>query len=419
MKKQRIEALWGHVHWLGVLAEAGSYTGAAARLGVSKAAVSQRIRELELAAGVPLVRRTTRSLRLTEAGQGLVEATREAFVQIERSFAGVRELADTPRGLLRVTAPVALGRQHIVPLVPAFLRAYPELSIELDLSAQISSLARDGFDVAIRHVFQGSPGSSQVSLTPSEGGLGEALLTGRSQGNAGPPQVSLPPSESGLGEAWPRGRSQGDAGPPQVSLSPSESGLGEAWPRGRSQGDAGPPQVSLPPLGGGLGEAWPRGRSFVPETHVAWTLCETRSVLVASPDYLQRRGAPADPQALAGHDCLGYRRAGGVLSWRFEPAGGGAQVSVPIRGCFAANNSEALREAAIGGLGLAVLSDFTAQRALLDGLLVPVLPDWRPVGLFGDSLCAIRPYSPTVPKAVQVFVAWLREALKEGFPLPR
>ena len=392
MKKQRIEALWGHVHWLGVLAEAGSYTGAAARLGVSKAAVSQRIRELELAAGVPLVRRTTRSLRLTEAGQGLVEATREAFVQIERSFAGVRELADTPRGLLRVTAPVALGRQHIVPLVPAFLRAYPELSIELDLSAQISSLARDGFDVAIRHVFQGSPGSSQVSLTPSEGGLGEALLTGRSQGNAGPPQVSL---------------------------SPSESGLGEAWPRGRSQGDAGPPQVSLPPLGGGLGEAWPRGRSFVPETHVAWTLCETRSVLVASPDYLQRRGAPADPQALAGHDCLGYRRAGGVLSWRFEPAGGGAQVSVPIRGCFAANNSEALREAAIGGLGLAVLSDFTAQRALLDGLLVPVLPDWRPVGLFGDRLCAIRPYSPTVPKAVQVFVAWLREALKEGFPLPR
>ncbi len=392
MKKQRIEALWGHVHWLGVLAEAGSYTGAAARLGVSKAAVSQRIRELELAAGVPLVRRTTRSLRLTEAGQGLVEATREAFVQIERSFAGVRELADTPRGLLRVTAPVALGRQHIVPLVPAFLRAYPELSIELDLSAQISSLARDGFDVAIRHVFQGNAGPPQVSLTPSEGALGEALLTGRSQG---------------------------DAGPPQVSLSPSESGLGEAWPRGRSQGDAGPPQVSLPPLGGGLGEAWPRGRSFVPETHVAWTLCETRSVLVASPDYLQRRGAPADPQALAGHDCLGYRRAGGVLSWRFEPAGGGAQVSVPIRGCFAANNSEALREAAIGGLGLAVLSDFTAQRALLDGLLVPVLPDWRPVGLFGDSLCAIRPYSPTVPKAVQVFVAWLREALKEGFPLPR
>ena len=174
MKKQQIEALWGHVHWLGVLADAGSYTAAAARLGVSKAAVSLRISELEAAAGVPLVRRTTRSLRLTEAGQGLVDATREAFVQIERSFAGVRELADTPRGLLRVTAPVALGRQHIVPLMPAFLRAYPELSIELDLSAQISSLARDGFDVAIRHVFQGNAGPPQVSSTPAGSGLGEA-----------------------------------------------------------------------------------------------------------------------------------------------------------------------------------------------------------------------------------------------------
>ena len=309
MKKQQIDALWGHVHWLGVLAETGSYTATAARLGVSKAAVSQRIRELEAAAGVPLVRRTTRSLRLTEAGEGLVEATREAFAQIERSFAGVRELADTPRGVLRVTAPVALGRQHIVPLVPAFLRAYPELSLELDLSAQISSLARDGFDVAIRHV------------------------------------------------------------------------------------------------------------SVVPETHVAWTLCETRSVLVASPDYLRRRGVPADPRALAGHDCLGYRRGGGLLAWRFEPQAGGAPLAVPVRGCFAANNSEALREAAVGGLGLAVLSDFTARQALLDGLLVPVLPDWRPVGLFGDRLCAIRPYSPTVPKAVQVFVAWLRDALKDGFGL--
>ena len=148
-----------------------------------------------------------------------------------------------------------------------------------------------------------------------------------------------------------------------------------------------------------------------------WLLCETRSVLVASPAYLKRRGQPADPQALVGHDCLGYRRAGGALSWRFEPVGGGAPVSVPVRGCFAANNSEALREAAVGGLGLAVLSDFTARQALLDGLLVAVLPDWRPVGLFGDCLCAIRPYSPTVPKAVQVFVAWLREALKDGFPL--
>ncbi|HMX11720.1 MAG TPA: LysR family transcriptional regulator, partial [Burkholderiaceae bacterium] len=117
MDLRRIESLWAHVHWLTVLGDLGSYTAAARRLGVSKAAMSQRISELEHAAGVPLVRRTTRSVRLTDAGVQLVEATRGAFAQIERGFESVRNLADAPRGLIRVTAPVALGRQHVVPLL--------------------------------------------------------------------------------------------------------------------------------------------------------------------------------------------------------------------------------------------------------------------------------------------------------------
>ena len=307
MKKQKIDALWAHVHWLGVLAETGSYTAAALRLAVSKAAMSQRIGELEAAAGVPLVRRTTRSVRLTAAGQSLVDSTRGAFEQIERSFAGVRDLADAPSGLLRVTVATALGRQHIAPLVAGFLRTYPELRIELDLSERLSSLVQDGFDLAIRHV------------------------------------------------------------------------------------------------------------ASVPETHVAWTLCETRSVLVGSPDYLSRRGTPLRPEELAGHDCLTYLRSQGGPSWSFEPAAGGARVSVGIRGSFSANNSEALREAVLGGLGVALLPDFSARREVAAGRLVPLLSDWRAVSAYGDRLCAIRPYSAHVPKAVQVFVGYLREALKDGF----
>src|SRR3954451_267145 len=92
MDARRIESLWPHVHALGVLHSAGSFTAAAQRLGLSKAAMRQRIAELERAAGVPLVRRTTRSVRLTEAGEQLVEATRGAFAQIAQSFAGVRDL---------------------------------------------------------------------------------------------------------------------------------------------------------------------------------------------------------------------------------------------------------------------------------------------------------------------------------------
>ena len=88
MDLRRIETLWSHVHWLCVLGTLGSFTAAAQRLGVSKAAMSLRISELERAAGVPLVLRTTRSVRLTEAGQQLADATGGAFEAIGTAFAG-------------------------------------------------------------------------------------------------------------------------------------------------------------------------------------------------------------------------------------------------------------------------------------------------------------------------------------------
>jgi DNA-binding transcriptional LysR family regulator len=319
MKMRKIDAFWSHVHWLGMLATAGSYTAAAQRLGVSKAAMSQRIAELEQAAGVALVRRTTRSVRLTEAGEQLVDATRAAFEQIERGFAGVKDLAEAPRGLLRVTAPVALGRQQIVPLLPPFLQQHPDLRIELELADRIVSLAQEGFDLAIRHA------------------------------------------------------------------------------------------------------------ASVPDTHVAWVLCETRTWLVATRGYLQRRGAPSAPADLAGHDCLHYLRGGASPTWSFEPARparGAAQthgrVSVAVRGSFAANNSEALREAALAGTGIALLPDFSAQPEVAAGKLVVVLPQWRSVDAFGAQVFAMRPHSPHVPRAVQALVAHLRASLQAGFdPGPR
>ncbi len=86
MKEMKTDALWGHLHWLTVLAEQGSFTRAAERLEVSKAAMSQKIKELEEIAGVSLVQRTTRSVRLTSAGEKLVEELREPFARIEQSF---------------------------------------------------------------------------------------------------------------------------------------------------------------------------------------------------------------------------------------------------------------------------------------------------------------------------------------------
>src|SRR5881392_62126 len=149
------------LHLLTVLAETRSYTQAARRLGISKASVSSRIAELERAAGVPLVRRTTRSVGLTQAGQQLTDETRAAFERITQSFAGIRDLAGTPRGLVRVTAPVALGRQHVAPTLPAFLQRYPEIRLELDLSDRFVNLAQEGFDLAIRHTH--SPPDTHVA----------------------------------------------------------------------------------------------------------------------------------------------------------------------------------------------------------------------------------------------------------------
>lgn len=131
MPKVEIERLWTHVHWLAILAEQGTYTATAVRLGVSKSAVSQRIVELEKATGLSLVLRTTRSVRLTDAGNALVRDVRSAYEQIARSFSDVRDSAGLARGLLRLTAPVAFARQQLIPVLAGFLGEYPEVKVSL------------------------------------------------------------------------------------------------------------------------------------------------------------------------------------------------------------------------------------------------------------------------------------------------
>jgi DNA-binding transcriptional LysR family regulator len=90
-------------------------------------------------------------------------------------------------------------------------------------------------------------------------------------------------------------------------------------------------------------------------------------------------------------------------------------VTVPVSGQFAANNSEALREAALTGIGIALMPDFSAQTALQQGKLVRVLPAWKPVGAFAETIYAIRPYTPHVPRAVAALVQALRQGLAKGF----
>src|SRR5690625_7655404 len=108
MERNKTERLWTHLHSLIVLSQQVSFTSAAKRLKISKATDSLRNTELEKTLGVKLVHRTTRSIQLTDAGQQLVKQTQGAYQHISSELKNIESHAHHPRGLLRVTAPVAL-----------------------------------------------------------------------------------------------------------------------------------------------------------------------------------------------------------------------------------------------------------------------------------------------------------------------
>ena len=285
-----------------MLAEQGSFTRAAERLEVSKAAMSQKIKELETLAGVPLVLRTTRSVRLTEAGEKLVQELRTPFAEIEQSFYGVRYSSWPLRGRVRITAPVAFARQQLQPHIRDFLRLHPQVRIQLEVTDRLVSLASEGFDLAIRH------------------------------------------------------------------------------------------------------------SNALPETHVAQLLCDTQALLVASPAWLAAHGEPQHPQDLSRHDCLYYPRGTEPPRWRFsDPAQPQREIVVEVRGPFATNNSESIRDAALDGLGIAMLPDFSARQALAEGRLRQLLPQWRIMGAFASHIWIVRPWAARVPRAVTELSQWLRQ----------
>ncbi len=317
--ESRDELLWPQLQALVAIGRLGSFTKAAQRLGLSKAAISQRVADLEHHLDQQLVQRTTRSVRLTDAGQRLMEQAEPGLALLNRSLSEAREAAGQPRGVLRVTAPVALGRQHVAPALVDFFERHPALRIELDLTDRLVPLAQEGFDLAIRHTSQ------------------------------------------------------------------------------------------------------------PPDTHVATRLCSSRALLLASPSYLGRFGTPGHPAELSQHRCLPYLRSG-PAQWFFERRdsphasardssreGPLERLRVPVQGLLRAGNSEVLRDAALSGLGLALLPDFSARDALRRGDLVEVLPDWRVVGFFGDAIYAIHPWSSHTPQGVRLLVEHLREVMGNGF----
>lgn len=297
----KTNTLWIHLYWLTVLAEEKSFTKAADKLEISKAALSLKIKELEQTVGVQLVLRTTRNVRLTNAGEKLVSDLQYPFAQIEQSVIATQDASESLQGLIRMTAPVAFARQQLIPLISQFLTIYPQIRIQLEVSDNIVSLIKEGYDLAIRHSHQ------------------------------------------------------------------------------------------------------------LPESCVALPLCDTRTLLVASPGYLKKHGIPQCPDDLIQHTCLYYPRGIELPLWRFNDRQYPDQIhSIAINGPLATNNSESIRDAALTGLGIAMLPDFSAQSALRTKQLTEVLADWTITDGFADKVWIIRPYTTQVPRVVTLFTQWLR-----------
>lgn len=130
--------------------EAGSFAGAATRLGVSVSSVSRLVADLETHLGSRLLNRTTRRISLTEAGRVFHERSVQLLADLEEAEASASEGAAVPRGTLRLSGPVTFGTEHIAPAVAEFMRRYPTVKLELELSDRIVDLVDEGFDAAVR-----------------------------------------------------------------------------------------------------------------------------------------------------------------------------------------------------------------------------------------------------------------------------
>lgn len=168
------------------VAELQSFAEAGRRLGLSPAAISKNIAELELHLSCRLIHRTTRRMSLTEEGRLYYRQVAQILADLDEADQSLLPMQATPSGVLRVSAPTTVTLTLLSPAIPRFLAAYPKLSLELDLDDRRVDLVKEGYDLAIRgtdrledssliarkltslqHVLCGSPAYFQGAGTPT------------------------------------------------------------------------------------------------------------------------------------------------------------------------------------------------------------------------------------------------------------
>lgn len=285
--------------------DAKSLSRAAAELGVPRATISRRLARLEERLGTRLLRRTTRSLVLTDAGEAFYRHARIVLDAVSHAEASVRREGDAMRGDLRVSVPPMMHPSFFA-LINQFAAAHPEVRLHVHFSTALVDLRRDGYDVALR-------------------------ASGR-----------------------------------------MEPGL------------------------------------------IARKLSRAQLIAVAAPKYLAERGVPRRAKDLRAHRCLmGFAR--GELPASHWPLASGGEVHV--EGVFFSNDMWLLCDAAVRGLGVALLPVMVVRHLLASGALQQVLEG---IVEADGQVAVVYPEREFVPPQVRAFVAavvaWAAEELPKGLP---
>jgi len=130
--------------------DGGSFTAAAQQLDMSTVMVTKHVADLERRLGARLLNRTTRRQSLTEIGETFVEQCRQILAQVQAAESGAEAMRAAPRGTLKITAPVAFGGESLAPAMADYMQRYPEVCVDLELSARMADLVEEGLDAAIR-----------------------------------------------------------------------------------------------------------------------------------------------------------------------------------------------------------------------------------------------------------------------------
>lgn len=279
----------------------GGFSAAARGLGIAPSVVADRVSTIEKRLGVRLLARTTRRQSLTQAGATYFEAAGAILDSIAAMELRVTEEASIPRGVIKVTAPMPIGRQWIAPFMGAFVQRYPDISVHLTLDNRFVDLIGEGYDIAVR----GGP-------------CVDSRLTGR-------------------------------------------------------------------------------------------RLFETRRVVVASPSYLERRGAPTRPEDLVSHACLLFNSSQNIhAEWRF--CRGADARTLRMTGILTSTDAELPVVWALAGLGLAQKSWWEVAEHLRAGRLLTVLDDFEPDPI---AFFVIHPVARAQSRKIALFVDEIIAALKD------